>query len=394
MGLKKLKEYVKGSSAVTAGKDSITGMLADQWKEFFTCDALGPNVLVKRGTKTENGTNKGNDNVISNGSGIVVADGQCALVVDQGKVMDVIMTPGEYTYEQSSEPSVFADPEWKDLLEKTIRRFTYAGSAAKDQRVYYCNTKEIMDNKFGTSNPIPFRVVDTNIGLDLDTAVRCAGTYTLKMVNPVAFYTNVCGNTAGDYTFDMISNQLKNEFISALQPAFGKLSALGIRPSAIVAHTMELEDALNETLDARRGETRGLEVGTVAISTLTIPDEDAAAIKDKQLQATLKDPSMAAATIAGAQAEAMKAAANNASGAMNGFIGLGMAQQAGGVNAENLFAMGQNGQTAPQQANAPAAPAADAAPAAAAEGDWFCPQCGTKNNGNFCPKCGTPRPQF
>ena len=402
---------------IKALSGAVGGTLADQWKEFFYCDALSSDTLMIKGEKRVSGRSsntKGNDNIISNGSGIAVADGQCMMIVEQGKIVEVCAEPGQFTYDKSTEPSIFTGPLGKGILDtfKTIgKRFTYGGDTGKDQRVYYFNTKELIDNKFGTPNPIPFRVVDRNIGLDIDVSVRCSGVYSYKIADPLLFYTNVCGNVEKAYTRDTIDGQLKTEFISALQPAFGRLSELGLRPNQIVAHNTDLENAMNSALSAKWGELRGLQVVSIALGSVTLPEEDAELIKKAQHAAILRDPSMGAATLVGAQAEAMKAAAANENGAMMGFMGLGMANQAGGMNAQNLYQMGQ--QARQQQPQAPAAPAS--APADAwkcscgatvtgkfctecgakkPEDGWTCPSCGaTGNKGKFCSECGTKKPE-
>lgn len=366
---------------------SAGGTMADQWKEFFTCDSMDKNVLMTKGkkqTSDRSSNTKGNDNVISNGSGIAVADGQCMLIVEQGKVVEVCAEPGEFTYDSSSEPSIFTGSLGEGIKNtfKTIgKRFTYGGDTAKDQRVYYINTKELIDNKFGTPNPIPFRVVDSKIGLDIDVSIRCSGVYSYKIADPLLFYTNVAGNVEGEYTRDNIETQLKTEFISALQPSFAKLSDMEIRPNQIVAHNTELEDAMNAALSAKWGELRGLKVVSVALGSVTLPDEDAEMIKQAQRAGMMRDPNMAAATLVGAQAEAMKSAADNKAGAMNGFVGMGMAMNAGGANPQNLFAMGQQqAQNQPQQA------------APKSNGDvWKC-SCGAEATGKFCAECGAPKP--
>lgn len=366
---------------IKAGIGALGSTLADQWKEFFYCEALDHDMLVVKGQKrvgNRSSNTKGSDNIISNGSGIAVADGQCMIIVEQGKVVEVCAEPGEFTYDSSSEPSIFAGNLGSSILEsfKTLgRRFTYGGDTAKDQRVYYFNTKELIDNKFGTPNPIPFRVVDSKIGLDVDVSVRCSGVYSYKIADPILFYTNVCGNVEKEYTRDTLDSQLKTEFISALQPAFGRLSEMELRPNQIVTHNTELEQAMNEALSAKWGELRGLQVVSVALGSVTLPEEDAEMIKQAQRTAIMRDPTMAAATLVGAQADAMKAAAANENGAMTGFMGIGMAMNAGGgMNAQNLYAMGQQ-------------------PASAQPQDgWKC-SCGAVVSGNFCPQCGTKKPQ-
>ena len=371
---------------IKAGMGAIGGTLADQWKEFFYCDAIDKNVLVVKGQKrvTSRTTNtKGNDNIISNGSGIAVADGQCMIIVEQGKIVEVCAEPGQFTYDTSTEPSLFSGSLGKSIIEtfKTMgKRFAYGGDTGKDQRVYYFNTKEIIDNKFGTANPLPFRVVDSKIGLDIDVSIRCNGVYSYKIANPILFYTNVCGNVEQEYTRSEIDSQLKTEFISALQPAFAKLSALEMRPNQVPAHAEELSSFMNEALNKKWGELRGLQVVSIAMNPITLPEEDAEMIKQAQRTAIMRDPGMAAATLVGAQAEAMKSAASNEAGAMTGFLGMGMAMNAGGgMNAQNLYAMAQ-------QQQAPAAPA----PTPAA-GGWTC-SCGAVNTGKFCAECGAKKP--
>ncbi len=395
---------------IKAGIGALGSTLADQWKEFFYCEALGKEVLVVKGQKRISGRSsntKASDNIITSGSGIAVADGQCMIIVEQGKVVEVCAEPGEFTYDASTEPSIFTGKLGDSLKEtfKTIgKRFTYGGDTAKDQRVYYFNTKEIMDNKFGTPNPIPFRVVDRNINLDIDVSVRCSGLYSYKIANPLLFYTNVCGNVAASYTRSEIDAQLKTEFISALQPSFAKISEMEVRPNALPGHAEELAQFMNESLTKKWGELRGIEVVTVALNPITLPEEDAELIKNAQRTAMMRDPSMAAATLVGAQADAMKAAASNENGAMMGFMGMGMAQQAGGMNAQTLFQMGQQQQAQKAVTPAPAANGWQCACGAVAAGK-FCPECGAKkpedgwtcscgavNKGKFCSECGAKKP--
>lgn len=372
---------------IKAGLGAVGGVLADQWKEFFYCDAIPKEVLMVKGAKRVSGRSsntKGNDNIISNGSGIAVADGQCMIIVEQGKVVELCAEPGEFTYDTSTEPSIFSGDLGTSIKEtfKTIgKRFAMGGDTGKDQRVYYFNTKELIDNKFGTPNPIPFRVVDSKIGLDIDVSLRCSGVYSYKICDPMLFYTNVCGNVAESFTRNELDSQLKTEFISALQPALGKLSEMELRPNQIVSHNPELEDAMNSALSKKWIETRGLKIVSIALGSVTLPPEDAEMIKTAQRNAMYTNPTMAAANLSAAQADAMKAAASNSAGAMTGFMGMGMAMQNGGMNAQNLFAMGQ------QQAAAQPAPQ----PAPQAPAGWTC-KCGATATGKFCPECGSPKP--
>lgn len=371
---------------IKAGIGALGGTLADQWKEFFYCEAMEKDLLVTKGQKRITGRSsntKGNDNIISNGSGIAVADGQCMIIVEQGKIVEVCAEPGEFTYDSSTEPSIFTGNLGNSIKEtfKLIgKRFTYGGDTAKDQRIYYFNTKELIDNKFGTPNPIPFRVADANIGLDIDVSIRCSGLYSYKISDPILFYTNVCGNVENEYKREQLDGQLKTEFISALQPAMAKLSDMGLRPNQIVSHNTELENAMNEALSAKWGELRGLKVISVALGSVTLPDEDAELIKQAQRNAILRDPTMAGATLVGAQSDAMKKAAANEAGAMTGFMGMGMATNALGTNANNLYNIGANQQTA-QKTPSPAPQ----------QGSWKC-SCGTLATGKFCPECGSPKP--
>ncbi len=367
---------------------AVGGTLADQWKEFFYCDALDKNVLVTKGQKRVSGRSsntKGNDNIISNGSGIAVADGQCMIIVEQGKVVDLCAEPGEYTYDKSSEPSIFTGSLGKSVLDtfKTIgKRFTFGGDTAKDQRVYYFNTKEIIDNKFGTPNPILFRFVDSKIGLDVDMSVRCSGVYSYVISDPLLFYTNVCGNVESEYTRDEIEGQLKTEFVSALSPALGKLSELELRPNQIPSHTTELESALNDALSEKWGTLRGLKVKSVALNPISLSKEDEDLIKTAQKGAMFANTRMAAAQMASAQADAMRAAASNENGAVNGFMGMGMVGGMGN-NVGNLFTQAQ------AEENAAAAKAKISAPV----GDtWKC-ACGNVASGKFCTECGAKRPE-
>jgi len=391
------------------------GVLADQWKEFFYCDSIANDILIVKGQKRVSGRSsntKAEDNIISNGSGIAVADGQCMIIVEQGKVVELCAEPGQFTWNNSTEPSIFAGSLGESIIEtfKAIgKRFTYGGDTGKDQRVYYFNTKEILDNKFGTANPISFRVVDSRINFDVDVSLRCNGTYTFRVTDPIKLYTNVTGNVAHSYSKDELRDTMKTEFISALGPALAKLSVLEIRPNQIPAHTNDLEKYLNEELSAEWG-ARGIGDVKVAINPPTLTEEDQEMLKTAQKTAMYRDPTMAAATLVGAQADAMKTAAGNSAGAMTGFMGMGMAMNAGGMNAQNLFQMGQQ-----QQQQIPHRPmsASDAMGWRCACGTTvtgkFCPECGAKKpepkpagswtckcgataSGNFCPECGSPKP--
>ena len=386
---------------------SVGGTLADQWKEYFYCDAIPENVLALKGRKRISGrsSNRENDNIISSGSVIAVADGQAMMIVDQGKVVEFTAEPGEFTYDASTEPSIFCGNLGTGILEtfKTVgKRFTFGGEKAKDQRVYYFNLKELVGNKYGTPSPVPFRVVDRNIGLDWEISVRCFGEYSFHICDPLLFYTNVCGNVTDEYTRDRLEGQMKTELLTALQPAFAKISDIGIRYSSLPGHTMELADALNEVLSKKWRELRGIEIVSFGVSSIKASEEDEKMLKDMQRTAVFSNPNMAAAYDVMARGDAMKAAASNSAGAATGFVGMGMAQNmGGGTNAAQLFQMGKQ-----QAASQPAADTWKCSCGATATGK-FCPECGAKkpeastgwtcscgtvNQGKFCTECGAKKP--
>ena len=347
---------------IQAALGSAGGVLADQWKEYFYCEALPENVLVVKGKKKATGRSsntKGDDNIITNGSIIAVADGQCMIIVEQGKVVDLCAEPGEYTYDMSTEPSIFdggkLSTNIKAVFANLGKRFTFGGEAPKDQRIYYFNTKEILGNKYGTPSPVPFRVVDMRAGIDIDISIRCFGEYSYRITNPILFYTNVCGNVGEPYTRDRIDGQMKSELLTALQPAFAKISDMGIRYSSLPAHTMEVADALNQVLSPKWKNLRGIEVVACGVNSVKASEEDERMIKELQRTAALKDPDMRAAHYVNATAAAMQsAAANESAGPAMAFMGMNMAQQAGGVNNPALF------QSAAPQGES-----------------WSCPKCGT-----------------
>ncbi len=373
---------------IKAALGAAGGTFADQWKEFFYCDSLDKDTLVAKGEKRigkRSSNKKGEDNVISNGSLITVNDGQCMIIVEQGKVAEICAEPGEYTFKTDLEPSIFTGglgEGIKNTFKEIGKRFTFGGSPAKDQRVYYINIKEIYGNKYGTPSPVPFRVVDKNIGLDIDISIKCFGEYSYKITNPILFYTNVCGNIESTYDRSEIDSQLKSELMTSLQPAFAKISASGIRYSALPAHTTEIADALNEVLSEDWAEKRGIEVFSFGVSSVTAPEEDEAMIKELQRNAVFRNPSMAAAHLTGAQAAAMQDAAKNegGGGAFMAFAGMNMANNAGGMNPNKLYEMGEKNNTNTTENNSYNAGAS-----------WTC-NCGTENTGNFCANCGNKKP--
>ena len=403
---------------IKAGLGAIGGVLADQWKEFFYCDALDMDTLVVKGQKRVNSrrssNTKGSDNIISNGSGIAVADGQCMIIVEQGKVVEICAEPGEYTYDKSTEPSIFAG-KFGESLKESFRaigkRFAYGGDTGKDQRVYYFNTKEIMGNRFGTPSPIIFEVMNKNVGFSRTVEVRCNGMYSYVISDPLVFYTKVCGNVEQAFTRDKIDEQMRTEFISALQPAFGALAEMELRPAQLPSKVNELKNAMNEALRVEWVESRGITVEKIALNPITLSPEDMKKIREMEDSVSYgSNAAMMAGRMATATANAMEKAAENSAGAMTGFMGMGMAGSAmgGGFGAaQDLYNMGQK-QQAEKKAAAEAANAWKCACGATPTGK-FCPECGAKKpepealggwkckcgtvaTGKFCPECGSPKP--
>lgn len=365
---------------IRAAKSSATGILADQWKEYFTCDALPNDVLVRKATKkttSKSSNTKGEDNIITNGSVIAVAVGQCMLITDQGKIVEVCAEPGEFVYDNSSEPSIFTGDLGTSIQESFLnlgKRITFGGQPAKDQRVYYVNTLEIKGNKYGTPSPIPFKVVDKDIGLKTVVNIKCFGEYSYHIVDPVKFFSNISGNVAGDYSRSSIDSQLKSELLTALQPAFTKVADMGIEYSSLPGYTQEIADKLNDVLSEKWAD-RGIAIQNFGVSSVSANKEDEDRIKELQTTAVFKDASMGAAVTVKSRADAMKAAANNPNGAMMGFMGMGMAQNAAAGSEQQLYQMG--------------AQQADQKPI---NDSWTC-SCGKVNTGNFCAECGEPKPQ-
>ena len=376
---------------IKAAFGAAGGVMADQWKEFFYCEALPADVLAVKGKKKVTGRSsntKGDDNIITNGSIIAVANGQCMLIVEQGQIVDMCAEPGEYTYDTSTEPSLFTGDlgeSIKGVFQNIGKRFTFGGEAPKDQRVYYFNTKELTGNKYGTPSPVPFRVVDQRAAIDMDIGIRCFGEYSVRLTNPMLFYKNVCGNVTEDFKTEQIAGQMKTELLTALQPAFAKISDMGIRYSALPGHTLELSEALNEQLSSRWRDLRGIEIVSFGVSSVKANEEDEQMIKEMQRNAAFMDPSRAAAHLVGAQASAMQSAASNPNaGPAMAFMGMGMAGQMGGMNAQSLYQMGaqQQAQPTPPPAPTPTAPSG-----------WTC-ACGQSGiTGNFCPNCGSKKPE-
>lgn len=375
---------------IRAAKGAAGGVFGDQWKEYFYCGSMSSDTLVSKSrkkTSRRSSNRHGSENIISNGSVIAVNDGQCMIIVEQGKVVDVCAEPGEYVYDSFTEPSLFCS-DLEDgivqVFDQIGKRFGFGGETPEDQRVYFINTKELTGNKYGTPGSVPFRVIDANLGLDIDISVRCFGEYSYRITNPILFYTNVCGNVESEFTREELDGQLRSELMTALQPAFARISAMGIRYSELPGHTMELSDALNQILSEKWEKLRGIRIVSLGVSSIKASEEDEAMLKELQKNAVFRNPAMAAAHMVGAQASAMQAAASNQNaGPAMAFAGMNMASNAGGVNPSELFAMARNDpsqRSAQQEAQSPVQ-----------QESWVC-SCGNVNKGKFCSECGNPRP--
>ena len=369
---------------IKAALGSASGVMADQWKEYFYCDSIPADVLMLKGQKRNSGRSsntRGSDNIITDGSIINVADGQCMMIVESGKIVDLCDVPGEYTYSTGTEPTIFTEGKLAanlgTMFEEMGKRFAFGGEAAKDQRIYFFNTKHILGNKFGTASPVPFRVVDQRAGIDIDIGVKCFGEYVFRIINPMLFYKNIAGNAGDQVTRQQLESKMRTDFLQELQPAFAKLSEMGIRYSAIPGHTRELADIMKGFLSAEWGVNMGLELVDVNLASIKANEEDEAMIKDMQRAAAYTNPDLAMASRVAAENQAMKDAANNAGGAAVGFMGMNMVGNMGGNTMQTMYRIQQN-----KQVNEPAKPAVNT---------WKC-SCGAENTGKFCAECGSPKP--
>ena len=348
--------------------------LADQWKEFIYCDAMSADVLMQKGQARigEHSSNtKRSENIISDGSKVAINEGQCMLIVENGRIVDFCAEPGEYLYQMGTEPSML-DSGWhglKESFKKVGKRFTFGGQPENDQRVYYINTKEIMGNKVGVGE-VPFR--DSEFGFTI--MLKGYGTYSYRITDPIMFYANVCGNVQDVFRRSQIDEQLKTEVQHNLQPALGKIALKGIAYDQLPLYTNEIADQLNQELTEDWVQNRGISVVSVALASITPDAESAKKIAQFQESRVYTNTRMMGARLGGAQANAMENAAKNDAGAMTGFMGLGMAQQAGGANVASFF------ENSPE-------------PAPVAANGWSCPACGSKNTGNFCQNCGAKKPE-
>ncbi len=385
---------------VQAAKDTLESVLNDQWREYFYCDTLPDDILVSKAKVKNKKNNKGTDNVISDGSVVVVNEGQCMIIVEQGQVVDFCAQTGPYVFDSALEPSLLSGemPDAETLKEtfKAIgRRFSFGGSTGNDQRVYYFNIKEIKRNLFGTPQPIGFQVRDNEIGLSLSVKVPVNGSYSFKIVDPLLFYKNVSGNVSGDYRREEITGQMKDELVQALQPAISDLSKKGILHTEIPGYAYDVVKSLNENLKDLWRNERGIEIVSMTINPINISAAEEKLIQEQQLEwqkiKALRDPMDMLAYETRKRGDSWEAAANNtATGSMMAFAGLDLAKQRtsdSSVSPALMQMMAANGmmqvnaaQNSAPQNNAPVA------------GGWKC-SCGNVNTANFCTNCGAKKPE-
>ncbi len=388
---------------IKAAKDSLDSLLADQWRDCFYCDALSSDVLVKKGQKkitSGKGNNKGTENIISNGSVIIVNAGQCMVIVEQGGVVDFCAEVGEFVYDTSTEPSLLygnLGENIKKTFETLWNRFTFGGETGKDQRVYYFNTKEIMGNLYGTATPIDFHLVSPTTGYHYDTVVKCSGEYTFRIADPLLFFKNVCGNVTDEYTKSSeegtrLVSTMKRELLTKLPTALAPIAAQGILPYQLGNHTEAICETLQAELTEKWKENRGIEVVSLTISA-TVPEEAREALNNWNNTAMLTNANMQQAAKTEAFVEYMSNAGKggNEGGMdpMNGMMSMMAMNMMGNMMGGNGMMNNGNVQQPMQQQAQPAGqPVAQQPPVLG----WTC-SCGNVNQGKFCPNCGSKKPE-
>lgn len=342
---------------IKATFNAIGGTLHDQWEDYIKCDSLSNDVLVVKRT-TDTG-------VISNKSRIQVSPGQVALIFDSGKIIDATAEEGIYTFDSSTSPSLFAG-QFGAMFKEMWERFKFGGAAAKEQAIFFVNAKEILDNKFGSSSPMPYSdPVYRNI------YIRYHGLYSFKISDPFLFVSNIAGNISGEYTKEMLMNQANAEFVNAFDVALASCSKEGITFSSLPAEQLRLARHMNEALDDEWKRRRGMEIVSVAIEKITPDDESRNRVEQFDTAAMYGNSEYAAGRMVAATAQAMESAGANEGGAANGFMGVGMMNMMGGSMTGNpLEYVKQN--EAKKDANTNK-----------------CAKCGSVVNGKFCSECGT-----
>ena len=353
---------------IKAAISSASSTLHDQWKEFIRCESLDNDTLMVR-KSTPNG-------VISKGSAIEVQPGQVAVIFQNGQILDATAEEGIYTFDESASPSFFAG-DFGAVFKEMWTRFTYNGAVNKDQAVFFINTKEIIDNKFGTPAPVPYQDWShpipnqmTGETTPLRVSVKCFGKYTFKIADPAVFMREIAG-TADVYTKEDLCEQMRSEVQSTFQNVLNELGNDDHKASVLElpSQTDEIKEMMDEKVFDQKIRDRGLKIDGFIIESVTLDDESNKKIDNYELSSNAH---MQQGTLTGAYAEAVQDAANNANGAATGMMGVGMMNMASG----NAFGMAAANASQNAQAT-------NAAPAGK-----FCPNCGTPATGNFCANCG------
>lgn len=369
---------------IKAAVTAMGGALADQWLEVMEPGNMGDQTVFASGVKIRKGSNtKGTDNVVSDGSVIHVYPNQFMMVVDGGKVVDYTAEEGYYTVKNSSSPSLF-NGQFKDALKESFNRIKFGGGTPRVQKVFYVNLQEIKGIKFGTRNPVNYFDSFYNAELFL----RAHGTYSIKITDPLLFYAQVIPKNAGKVEISSINEQYMNEFLEALQASINKMSAEGERISFVASKGTVLSRHMSEVLDDEWKRSRGFEVMSVGIASISYNEESQKLINMRNQGAMLSDPGVREGYVQGAIARGLEAAGSNSNGSMAGFMGMGMGMNTGGgfmgaASAANMQQMQMNasGQGSGNMHAKGQAPGAS----------WVC-RCGASNTGKFCSECGSPRP--
>lgn len=385
---------------IKAVAGAIGTSLADQWLEVFEAENMGDQTVFTKGVKIRSGQNKkGLDDVVSNGSMIHVYPNQFMMLVDGGKVVDYTAEEGYYKVDNSAMPSLF-NGEFGDALKETFNRIRFGGQTPQKQVVYFINLQEVKGIRFGTRTPINYFDNFYNAELFL----RAHGTYSIKVTDPLKFYSEVIPKNEDHVDIDVINEQYLSEFLSALQSSINQMSSDGTRISYVSSKSRELGQYMATTLDAEWNQMRGMEIQAVGIASISYDEESQKLINMRNQGAMLGDPSVREGYVQGSVARGMEAAGSNANGSLAGFMGMGVGMNAGGglmgaLSAANMQQMQMNQdmgqppmfQTQQAAAQGNGQPGAGIRPASMRPASWTC-VCGNINTGKFCSECGTPRP--
>lgn len=390
---------------IRAAAGALGGALADSWLEYITAGDMGPTTVVTKGvqvTKGKRGSNrKGTPDIISNGSRIEVGPNQMMILMDSGRIMDYTAEQGCYEVYLSTAPSMF-NGELKDSVRETFERFKFGGQPGKSQQVYFINLQEIRGIRFGTRNPLQY--FDHFYNAEL--FVRCHGTYSVKITDPLKFFMEVVPRNAERVDFGDLNDQFNAEFLTALQTAIGEMAMEGVSISTLPAKTMELSKFMSKVLDDDWTQNRGMEIVSAAIASLSYDEESKSLIHMRNQGAMMADPTIREGYVQGAVAKGLQDAGSNTAGAGQAFMAMGMGMQGAGnfmaSASQTNWQQMQHQQTAaqtPQNGWTCGCGAVNTgkfctncgSPKPAPAGHWTC-DCGAVNTGNFCTNCGTPKP--